>query len=788
MSKRIFFFSFFSCLFFSLFADNTFTVSGFVKDKQSGEVLYSVDIVNADNENEGTQSNQYGFFSLTSASEIRGLVVSFGGYETQQVSVTDKTIVILLSSENIRTDSVVITDKVADHNLVKQSGKMTMDIATIKKLPVLLGETDVLKTISLLPGVKQGAEGSTGFYVRGGGVDQNLILLDEAIVYNPSHLASFFSIFNGDALKNVEVIKGGMPANYGGRLASVINVTTKDGNDQKFQGTGGIGLLTSRISLEGPIKKDKGSFIISGRRTFIDLLTVPFFPKSFKGNTYYFYDLNLKANYRLGDKDRIYLSAYTGQDVFKFNLPTGQGVKVNINYGNQIAALRWNHLFNNRLFCNTTLSYNRYHITYDSYLGQNSLYIPSKLSDVSLKHDYSYFASPRYTLKFGGQYQFHSFMFGNSESNQSGVIVKAQIPSKYAHEGAFYFSSEYNITDRIQLNAGLRYSLFDLIGPYTETSFDSTGNPIGTGKSYKKGESVQFYNGFEPRIAGRVLVGHDGSLKGSYTRTYQYVQLATASSGLLPTDVWLPASQTVKPQIADQFTLGYFRNFAQNKYEAYMDFYYKSMQNQIEFQQGMPLVFTENLERFMNFGKGLSYGVEFFVKRNIGKTTGWIGYTLSKTTRTFPNLNGGKPFPARSDRRHDLQIAINHAFNAKWTGSLVWVMSSGSPITLPSARYTTFLGYNDPQNPTYNTSSVYTSVNTYRMPLYHRADVSFTYTPIPKKIRKIKGSWTFAAYNAYSRLNPYFVYWEVDKKTQKPVTKAITVFPIVPSVTWNFKF
>lgn len=768
-------------------ANDKFTVSGFVKDAATGEVLYGVDVVNADRSSEGTQTNQYGFFSLSSSQEISALIVSFYGYETQTIAVTSENLTVLLSSANFRTDSVVITDKTADQNLVKPGGKMTMDIATIKKLPVLLGEVDVLKSISLMPGIQQGAEGSTGFYVRGGGIDQNLILLDEAIVYNPSHLASFLSIFNGDAIKNVDMYKSGIPANYGGRLASVINVTTKDGNMQNFQGTGGIGLLTSRISFEGPIKKEKGSFIVSARRSFLDAPLV-FMPKAFRGNTYYFYDLNLKANYILGKKDRIYFSAYTGQDVFKFNLPTGAGVKVNIDYGNQIAALRWNHIFNSRLFSNTTLSYNRYHIVYDSYLGQNSLYIPSKLQDISLKNDYSYFASARYTLRFGVQYQHHSFLYGESESNQSGVVVRSEIPSQFAHEGAAYFSSDYNITDKIQLVTGLRYSAFNLVGPYTEQLTDSAGTVIGEGKTYKNGESVQFYQGWEPRVSGRISLTQTSSLKASYTRTYQYVQLATASAGLLPTDIWLPASPTRKPQIADQLTLGYFRNFAHNKYEAYIDAYYKNLQNQIEFQPGMPLVYVENLDKYMFFGTGQAYGVELFVKRNVGKTTGWIGYTWSKSIRQMDGINGGKPFFARNDRRHDFQLVVNHTFNKKWTGSLVWVIASGNPITLPNTRFNYFMGFNDPQNPSFNSTQWYSQLNTYRMPTYHRADLSFTYTPVPKKERRVKGSWTFAAYNVYNRLNPFFVYWDVDASSQKPVTKSLTAFPLIPSVTWNFKF
>ena len=767
-----------------------YTVSGFVKDSVSGEVLTGAIIQNTANSEEGAHSNEYGFFSLTGENEITEITVSYYGYLSRTCKVQkSQSMMILMASENIKTEDIVINSELANRNVINnEMGRISLNIQTIKKIPVLLGEVDVMKTVTLMPGIKQATEGSTGFSVRGGSVDQNLILLDEAVVYNPSHLASFLSVFNGDAIKGVEVIKGSIPANYGGRLSSVMNVSMKDGNNQKFTGSGGVGLLTSRLSLEGPIVKDRSSFMISGRRTFFDLFTVPFLPKTFKGNTYYFYDLNFKANYIISDKDRVYLSGYTGQDVFKFNLPTGVGVRVNIDYGNQIAALRWNHVFNSRLFSNTTLSYNRYHITYDSKLGENTLYIPSRLQDVSLKHDYQYFASSKYTLKFGLQYQSHTLTPGESESNQSGTIVKSAISAQKADEGAVYFSSDYEPTNKLIFNFGLRYSLFNLKGPYTPTQYDSTGVILSQGTEIPKGKSAQFYNGWEPRVSARYLLDKNSAIKAGYARTYQYIQLATASSGLLPTDIWIAANPSILPQIADQFSLGYFHNFKDNKYETSMELYYKPMKNQVELQPGAPLVFVENIERYMYFGKGLSYGAEFLVRKNTGKTTGWIGYTLSKSTRTFADINQGNPFPSRNDRRHDFSLVVNHAFGEKWTGSLSWVVRTGNPITLPSDRFSYFLGYPNGQTPTLNYTSLYTATNTYRMPLYHRADVSFTYTPKPKKMRKIHSSWNFSAYNLYNKMNPFFVFLDIDKDTNKLKLKAITAFPLIPSATWNFTF
>lgn len=768
-----------------------YTLSGFVKDSVTGEILSGAIIQNTSNPQEGTYSNEYGFFSLTGESEIETFSISYLGYITRSCRKEEGSGgVIRMVQDALSGQEIVINSELANRNVINnEMGRLSLNIQTIKKVPVLLGEVDILKTITLLPGVKQATEGSTGFSVRGGGVDQNLILLDDAVVYNPSHLASFLSVFNGDAIKGVEVIKGSIPANFGGRLSSVMNITMKDGNNQKFTGSGGVGLLTSRLSLEGPIVKGKSSYMISGRRTFFDLLTVPFLPKTFKGNTYYFYDLNFKANYILSDKDRVYLSGYTGQDVFKFNLPTGVGVRVNIDYGNQIAALRWNHIFNSRLFSNTTLSYNRYHITYDSKLGENTLYIPSFLQDVSLKNDYQYFASNKYTLKFGAQYQYHVITPGESESNQSGTIVRSSIPPQKADEAAVYFSSDYEPNEKLTFNFGLRYSLFNLKGPYTPYEYDSTGVVISQGAEIPRGKSVQFYSGLEPRFSARYILNRNISLKAGYARTYQYIQLATASSGLLPTDIWIAANPNILPQRADQFSVGYFQNFDKDKYEASVELYYKPMINQVELQPGAPLVFIENIERYMFFGKGLSYGAEFFLRKNSGKTTGWIGYTLSKTTRTFADINQGNPFPSRNDRRHDFSLVINHTFSEKWSGSLNWVFRSGNPITLPTDRFTYFMGYPGQQPvPSLNYTSLYTSTNTYRMPLYHRADISFIYTPKPKKVKKIHSTWNFSAYNLYNKLNPFFIFLDTDPDTSKLSTKAITAFPLIPSVTWNFTF
>ena len=749
-----------------LFAENQFTISGYVKDSLTGEVLTSAIIWNTANINEGTLSNDYGFFSLSTANNISEISVSYIGYRSKYVKVEKGSFTIFLVPVILQTSEVVVYQESIEKNVVKnEMSRAKLDIQTIKKIPVLFGEVDVLKSITLMPGVKQGNEGSSGLYVRGGSPDQNLILLDDAPVYNPSHLASFLSAFNGDMVKNIEVIKGGMPAEYGGRLASVVKVSMREGNHQKFAGSGGIGLLSGRLTLEGPLSSpkkgmSKGSFIVSGRRSFIDAATL-FTPKNYKGNTYYFYDLNFKANYLINAKNRIYLSGYIGQDVLKVNIPIG--IKVAINYGNKLAAFRWNHLFNEKLFCNTTLSYYKYNIDYDAAFGVNSTKIVSGIQDIIVRHDYQYFPTSKAIIRWGGQYNYHTFSPGIASGEQSGLPILTEIPKKYAHEGALYAAADWNVTEKLALTGGLRYSLFSL-------QKDATAK----------------YTGFEPRFATTYRLDKRSSVKAAYSRNYQYVQLATVTGSIAPTDVWLPASKSAKPQRADQFNIGYFRNYADNGYETSVEIYYKDLQNLTTFRPGMPLVFNTDLDAYTLQGKGKSYGVEFFLKKSTGKTTGWVGYTWSKTIHQFAALNEGKPFFSRYDRRHDVSFTVNHVFSPKWSGSLVFVYSSGNWITLPTKRfdyYSSFSGQTQPLTVDY-----YSKINNVHAPSYHRGDISFTYTPQPKKARKYKSNWVFGVYNFYNHLNPYFVYLDTDKTTNKPVAKKLAIFPAIPSVSWNFSF
>jgi len=774
------------------------TFSGFVKDSVSGEVLSGAYIINQQNPQEGAISNQYGFFSLTTDKKAMSFIVSYLGYKDKKVSFDSTNIsssVVFLLPEGIDSKEIEISSEPANRNVMKnEMGRTQLDINTIKSLPVILGETDVLKTITLMPGIKQGGEGSAGFYVRGGGPDQNLVLLDEAVVYNPSHLLGFFSIFNGDAIKNIEVLKGSMPANYGGRLSSIVNVSMKDGNNQKYAGGLGIGLLTSKGYLEGPIKKGKGSFIVTARRTFIDAFFVPFLPKRLQGNGYNFYDLNLKANYQLGKKDHLFLSGYMGDDRFGFHSP--RGIDIKINWGNRLATLRWNHVFNPKLFNNTTLSYNRYKINYNSILGENKLFIASMLQDVNLKHEYQYFGKNGYNLRWGGNLMYRTFQPGFAAGSQSNIEFERLIPKRYGLEGALFFSSDWHIGDKIEINTGLRYSAFRNMGPYKEVVFDSLGKETGEIINYKKGQKIAAYQGWEPRASIRFAINEKSSLKASYARTFQYVHLATTSSATLPTDIWVPSSDKVKPQIADQVALGYFHNFQHNKFEFSVETYYKMMQNQVEMLPGTNLIFNQHVDDYMLFGKGRAYGVEFLFRKNIGKTTGWIGYTLSKTDRTFAGLNGGQPFPYRYDRRNDLSIVVMHKFNEKWDVGGTFIFYTGNAITLPTGRFTYFTGLSpEAQQPIFTVIDQYTKINASRMPAYHRMDLSANYTPKPKKPHKYVSSWNFAIYNVYSRMNAYFVYMYSDKQlissTNLPSSvsvRQVSLFPIVPSFTWNIKW
>jgi hypothetical protein len=663
-------------------------------------------------------------------------------------------------------------------------GRVDIPVDRIKKIPALLGEVDILRVIQLTPGVQSAGEGNTGFYVRGGGPDQNLILLDEAVVYNASHLLGFFSVFNADAIKNVELIKAGMPANYGGRLASVLDISMKEGDNKRYEVEGGIGLISSRLTVQGPIVKEKSSFIVSGRRTYLDLIMKPFLKNDspFKKGGYYFYDINAKANYYFSDKDRLFISGYFGRDVFKLQTSGEGSFKNSIDWGNATATIRWNHLFSDKLFANTTLIYSNYKFNLGAEQNMYEMKLYSGITDYGAKIDFTYIPGIRHNIKFGADYTYHIFTPNNASARSGDTEFDLGKKVKlYSHEAALYINDDFDVTELIKISAGLRYSFFAHVGPYDRYVLNDVGKIADT-ITYKRQELIKMYNNLEPRISAKFGINARSSIKASFTMNYQYIHLASYTSVSLPTDIWVPSTSIVKPQLGYQYSLGYFMNFMKNMWETSVEIYYKDMRNQIEFKEGAQPEdnLKNNTDNNFTFGRGWSYGGEIFIRKSIGKTTGWIGYTLSWTKRKFPEINQGKEYFAKYDRRHDVSIVVSQQLGKRWTISAVWVYATGNAITLPLSRY--FVSG--------NIVNEYSARNEFRMPAYHRLDLSATLDSKPNK--KFKSSWTFAIYNVYSRMNPYYIYFEttgdlLDFNLQT-VAKQVSLFPIIPSVTWNFKF
>ena len=762
-----------------------FTISGYVRNNENGENLIGTRVYIKEL-SKGVLTNTYGFYSLTLPEGNYLLTVSNIGYKDYQKKIQlNKNISLNIDlEENIfMTKTVEITAEKDNKNVEStEMGRFEMPIEKIKQIPMLMGESDILKVLQLTPGVMAAGEGNSAFYVRGGGPDQNLILLDEAVVYNASHLFGFFSVFNSDALKDMELIKSGMPAEFGGRLASVLDITMKDGNNKKYHVEGGVGLIASRLTIEGPIKKDTSSFIVSARRTYIDVLMQPFIKKnsSFRGTHYYFYDLNSKFNYILSRKDRLYFSSYFGKDVFTLN--RANSLNNSTWWGNATACLRWNHLFNDKLFANTSLIYSNYQFNLGMTLDQFDFKMFSGISDWTLKSDYTYSLNVAHKIKFGINYIFHTFT-PTHVSAQSGNVDfnTGKKNDMFAHEIAAYVGDDFDLNKKIKIYAGLRYSYFMFVGPFDRYIMNDATNLVTDTIHYDAGKIIKTYNHLEPRLSARYSLNDVSSIKFSYTHNYQYVHMASVSGMSLPTDVWIPCSDIVKPQDGTQYSLGYYRNFNKNMFESYIEFYYKSLKNLIEYKESATPQndIGNNTDNSLTFGNGKSYGGELFFKKRYGKLTGWVGYTLSWSTRTFPDLNNGKTFFSKYDRRHDISLIITYDFSEKLTGSLVWVYATGNTMTPPIGRY--FING--------QVITEWGDRNSYRMPPYHRMDVSLTYTP--KKKRKFESSWNFSIYNVYNRYNPYFISIETtgDPSTGM-VTKAtqISLFPILPSIAWNFKF
>ncbi|MBK9958235.1 MAG: TonB-dependent receptor [Chitinophagaceae bacterium] len=761
------------------------TISGYVKDAVSGESLIGATI-SVKGLSKGITTNAYGFYSISFAATKQEVYYSYVGYKAQNFSFSltrDTSINISLYPVKALTEEVVVVSKKSGNVKSAQMGRVTLPVDQLKTIPAFLGEVDILKTIQLLPGIRNAGEGTAGIYVRGGGADQNLIILDDAVVYNTGHLFGFFSIFNADAIKNVTLIKGGMPAQYGGRLSSVLDISMKEGNNQKLQVEGGIGLVASRFSIQGPVVKNKSSFILSARRTYVDALAKPFVKKEsqFYGSGYYFYDLNAKFNYQFSEKDRLYISGYFGRDVFDFR-NAKLSFKVNIPWGNATGTLRWNHVFNNKLFANTTLVYNDYNFKFSGAQNDFEVKLNSGIRDINAKTDFDFYPASNHKLKFGALYTYHKFTPSVVSGRQDSVVfnpLNAQV--KFAHEAALYVQDDWDINPKIRVHLGLRYSFFQQIGPYKIYTTDDDGNRTDS-TVFGNGKKIKTYTGLEPRFTLRYSLNEATSLKASVTRNLQFIHLVSNAGTTLPTDIWVPSTYLVKPQISWLYAAGIYKNFKNGTYETSVELYYKQMQNQIEYREGYTPSTLRDTEEDFTFGKGWSYGTEFFVNKLKGKLTGWIGYTLSQTWRKFPALNDGQKFPAKFDRRHDLSVVAMYELNAKWKLSATFVYGTGNAFTLPVNFYI-YDGI---------LTQEYSKINQYRLPAYHRLDFAAILTPLKNKNRKWQSQWVFGAYNIYSRKNPYFIYFD---QTGSPYNgslkiqgKQVSIFPIIPSVTWNFRF
>lgn len=757
-----------------------YTVSGFVLDAGSGEAMIGTTVQVKGTQN-GVISNVYGFYSLTLPEGEYILLFSSVGFETQEVAVnltSDQTIEVKIKPETTFLDEVVVTAKEIDENVTSnQMGYAEMSSDLIKSMPGLMGEVDVVRAIKMLPGVQMTSETSSGFSVRGGSPDQNLILLDEAVVYNPSHLFGFFSTFNNDAIKNVEFYKGNMPVRYGGRLSSLLDIRMKEGNNQRFTGSGGVSPISARMTLEAPIVKDKGSIIISGRRTYADLLARMVSNKEDVDNTtLFFYDFNMKANYIINENNRIFISSYAGKDVLSFK-DGGGNFSTDFNWGNLTSTVRWNHVFNKKLFSNTSIIFSDYNYRLGSGNQDFRFDWVSNLRDYSAKIDFDYFMNNRNTLSFGVSSIYHKFDPGKVTLSSSGESGTGKISNSNALEHAIYIGNDQRIGSKFQLAYGGRLGVFQNIGEGVLYTFDEEFERSDS-TYYGKGKVFNTYARFEPRISTNYQLSAVSSLKASYARTTQFLHLASNSISGTPLDIWFPSSPNVKPQIADQVSGGYFRNLFNNKLEISTEAYYKWIDQQIDFRDHAELLLNEELEGELRIGKAWAYGLEFMLRKPAGKVNGWVSFTWSNSFRQIKEINQGKVYRSSYDRPISLSVVGNYELN-KWVSlSANWVYFDGLPFTTPSGR----LHYGGAIVPTY------TERNSDRIPAYHRLDLGVKIERKNNETRKLKGSWSISVYNAYGRKNANFISFRTKEGTNETEAVRYTIFRWVPSVAYNVRF
>ncbi len=766
--------SMFSCA----FSQNKYTLSGTITDAESGEDLAGA-VLSVQNTSYNTICNPYGFYSITIPEGNFSIEVQFVGYENQLLKVDlhySHLINFRMKPVTYELENIEVRGKGSDHNVTSLGmGSLKINPKQTENIPVLFGERDLIKTMQLLPGIKQAGEGNAGFYVRGGGLDQNLILLDEAPIYNASHLLGFFSVFNSEAIRDAELLKGSIPAEYGGRVSSVLDIRMKEGNMKDYHTTGNVGLISSNLSFEGPIKEDVSSFMVSARRTYADLF-LNFAPdKDLRETQLYFYDLNLKTNFKLNETNRLFISGYLGRDKFRMEDQFG------FDWGSKTATIRLNHTFNEKLFSNSSFIFSNYSYQIDL-SGDNDVLLGSVIQDFNLKQDFSWYLNAKNTLKFGANLIFHKIVPGEVKASPSSVYGTLAVRPRRALESAFYISNSQQVSERLKIYYGLRLALFSNVGPGDFYSFDSNGNFIKT-NSYDQFKWVKTQGGPEPRLALNYLIDSNSAVKASYNRIYQFIHLLSNSTSSTPTDAWLPSSDNVNPQISDQWSVGYFRNSHRNVIESSVELYYKNLQNQIDYRNGADLVFNSTVEAELVFGRGWAYGAEFLFRKNDGKLTGWFGYTWAKTMRQFDLINQidqnskGLPFPARQDMRHDISVVAMYDIARKLKISATWVYNTGNAVTFPNGKYEVdgrIVGY-------------YTQRNGYRMPDYHRLDIGLTW--IRKQSVKFESSWNFSVYNAYGRENAYFISFRQNKEDPEQTEAVqISLFKIIPSVSYKFKF
>jgi hypothetical protein len=774
----------------SVQAQEKFILSGTITDQQNNETLFGVNVIIVEQKT-GTTTNEYGFYSISLPKGTYTVQISYLGYQTiNETIVLDKNIRknFSLSEASQQLNEVILTDRKVKAEIRKPEMSVNkLSIQEIKEMPVILGEVDIIKSLLTLPGVTNAGEGQSGFNVRGGSADQNLILLDEATIYNSSHLFGLFSVFNPDAIKDLKLYKGGIPARYGGRLSSVLDIYQKEGNSKQFHMNGGIGLISSRLMAEGPIVKDKGSFLIAGRGSYAHL----FLKLTDNNNSAYFYDLNTKISYKLNDNNSIYFSGYFGRDVFTLN-----ETFVNT-YGNSVLNLRWNHLFSEKLFSNMSFIYSDYY--YGLELDFVGFLWNSGIKNYNFRYDFKHYLSDKLKLTYGANAIYYDFNPGKIEpSRPDSGINAAQLDKKFAFESALYLDAEHQLTKNLTVSYGIRYSNFLRLGEQTLNIYENnqavtfnsdfqiyeSATPIGT-VSYDRNETIASFDNWEPRLSASYALNDNQSIKASYNRMSQYLHLISNTQSPTPLDVWAPSDRFLKPQLLDQYAIGYFQNFKDDKYSLELETYYKEIQNRVDYIDGANLIANEAIERVILNGRGRAYGIEILLRKNVGRISGWLSYTLARTEQQTPGRNANEPginngnwYKTGFDKLHDLSLVGNYKLNEKWRFGATFAFQTGQPVTFPNGQYE-YLGVSVPSFEARNNS---------RLPAYHHLDLAATLTPSKNKDRKWFAEWVFGIYNVYNRQNAASITFRQNENTARNEAIRLSIFGIVPSVTYNFKF